>query len=146
MLYITTKENKMDIADVEAFFSALPNKADSFGDEKYRDAMNRIDHAEYLNDGVIRTQMGVTSVEHLSSGCKAILLILMLNGEDKTISIAECGNNAIDYIYELSKDIDIKVYINRGFAIRQQNCECVINDQYVRDAWKIYEILEEETQ
>ena len=61
--------------------------------------MNNIDKAKYLGNGKIETIFGVTWLSNLSSGCKA--LILLNHCKDKIINISECGENVLEYIFNL---------------------------------------------
>ena len=89
-------------------------------------AMKQIDNAILLDEtsGTIQTDFGVTYLDNLSSGCKAVLTFLYIirNKEDYNgkiiLDVTECGANALDILFNFAEqynDMDIT------FLLRHKN-------------------------
>lgn len=80
-----------------------------------------IDNAKIisLDKGLIDTPFGITNVDNLSTGCKTALNVAYLNLHPEidvdTVSLVECGKNAIDCIFKM--DSNIKFYMKNSGAI-----------------------------
>lgn len=110
-IYIKPKDvPKNDFVDsVDTFFSSIMYSLPI--NKKDKEYITQIDKAEYIDNGRIKTVFGDTTVEHLSTGCKT--LILLNHYKNKVISINECGENALDYIYKLPEGsiyMDFAIY------------------------------------
>lgn len=144
MLYITKNRNQTDILDVESFFRVMARDHSLFENDECKRAMKTIDHAKYMGDGIIKTPIGTATITELSTGCKTILLLLLYaNKKEHTISIMECGENALNYIFASSEGLDFHVFLNCGIVL-QQDYSCVIDGKRFHGAVDIYHALEEE--
>lgn len=83
------------IDSVDIFFNSIMYSLSLDNTDVYY--IRVIDSAEYMGNGHIKTVFGITSIENLSTGCKALILIHHYN--DKIININECGENVLDIIY-----------------------------------------------
>lgn len=72
-------------------------------DDKAKDYIFKIDGSEYVNKYVIHSKFDGMSlnIDKLSTGCKTVLNIIY--NPEKIFDIRECGENALDIIYALSK-------------------------------------------
>lgn len=77
--------------------------------DKDREYMKYVDNAIYKGNGYIETTFGVTEIQNLSTGCKALILINHQSELDNAIiSTDECGKNVLNVIYNM--DMDISIY------------------------------------
>lgn len=99
-IYISKKDvpkrNNRFIESVDMFFNSIMYNLSITDKDMYY--MSSIDKADYVGNGRIKTVFGDTTIENLSTGCKA--LILLNHYKDRVISINECGENALDYVYK----------------------------------------------
>lgn len=73
------------------------------GSELEKEAIKLIDKGEYINKTQFRSRYGEpTSIQHLSTGCKAVIMASRLT--DKIVVIDECGFNARDYLINTLKE------------------------------------------
>lgn len=121
MIYIYKSYNNIDklqvIEDPEAFFNGYIT-AQEF-DSTDIDAMKAIDKAELLDKaiGTIKTPRGITSIDHLSTGCKTIIVYnYMLKHIDTKkifLDLSYCGVNALEYIFSIAENQDKIKFILR---------------------------------
>ncbi len=141
MLYVTTDYNKVKIKDIELYFNSIVDKS-IFNTEIYHKIMNLIDNAVYIENDIVETPFGRTTLNNLSTGCKTVMLLIMLSKEKVFIPITECGINAINCIYELSNKIDLYTYTNYGFLLDNRNAICIIDGKEISGVNEIYHKLE----
>ena len=115
MLNIYTLNNNMSkfklIPDVELGFLDVKLSGELFSDNVYNYIMKSIDGISNRKGDYIETVFGSTSMDKLSTGCKAVLLAYYYrNNKDILVNIVECGDNAIEILFKLSKKYDIYVY------------------------------------
>lgn len=70
--------------------------------------LKEIDNAELKENNKVVTPFGYTDISNISTGCK-VLILLNHSKElgNLIISIDECGDNALDFVYDMQ---DIEVY------------------------------------
>lgn len=144
MLTIQTKHyNRPVVKDVESHFRVLLKSGETFSDNIYTEIMKAIDHVNYRNNNIITTPFGDTTLESLSSGCKALLIIVhnSLNNIDNPVSIEECGENALELLFKISDKIDTIAYVCTTITVFKNNIQCKINDKLVKGGLNIYNIL-----
>lgn len=144
MLNIITKniDNKIIIEDVESRFKLLYSQNEIFDAELYLNIMKKIDRVIQKKGKIIETPFNYTTIENLSTGCKALLLILYYkDSENILVSIEECGNNAIEVLFSLCNYMDLNVYVSSYFSIYDENVVCKIDNDYVKGGFSIYERL-----
>lgn len=82
------------------------NKVLGFLEQK--EIIELIDNAKLLdeNTGLIKTPMGLTSVNNLSMGCKTALNVAFVRKHPElnisTINVTECGYNALEVIFSMN--------------------------------------------
>ena len=104
---ITIYKNKKDIPQGmeyvelnDVFFNQ--NTAGKF-DKRAGDIIARIDDSKLLGKFKIESKFNqvILDVDCLSTGCKTVLNVMYF--PDKVFCIKECGDNAIDVIYDLQQ-------------------------------------------
>lgn len=100
MLTIYTDESRLVGKEIKRRIDSLFNGriTESDIDNTAAQLIKRIDGSEY-KDGVVKTPVGNTVLQNLSTGCKAAILIYKF--PDEIFSTRECGNNAILEIIQL---------------------------------------------
>lgn len=139
MIYIYTEPNNMKfINDVESHFKGL-SRLNLFTDEIYTEIMKKIDKISYRKGNFIQTPFGETHIDNISTGCKAVCLAYYYhNQKNILINISECGNNALDVLFNLNNSLNYYLYINRGFNLEKLSYFCYINNIFVNGSFNIY--------
>lgn len=108
---VTSLENlKPDLIDFESYFNITISARDL--DSTDLDIMKHIDDAELLDNnlGTIKTKFGITSLRHLSTGCKVVLSYryIIKNNVYKNgvLDITECGFNALEELFSAVDDFN----------------------------------------
>ena len=119
MLYIETKRKEKEfIWDVEVAF----NKSIQLGIKSiplYNKVLKIIDKAEVVGIDAVRTPLGITSIEHISSGSKCLLLAL--KNPDVVVNFDEAGPNVLKLANEMAVSRDIKIYLSMPRLIPGKN-------------------------
>lgn len=70
-------------------------------DERAVNIIYAIDHSKMVDQFSVQSRFdgSLLNIDKLSSGCKTVLNVMY--NEDKVFDIRECGENAVDAIYEL---------------------------------------------
>lgn len=91
----STKEKYQTRTDINKMFDMIDVK----GTEKERLALQLIDKATYKNELEVIDRFGdKISINNISTGCKAVIVILNSN---EPVSTIECGMNALSTIFSL---------------------------------------------
>lgn len=91
----STKEKYQTRTDINKMFDMIDVK----GTEKERLALHLIDRATYKNELEVIDRFGdKISISNISTGCKAVIVILNSN---EPVSTIECGMNALSTIFSL---------------------------------------------
>lgn len=91
----STKEKYQTRTDINKMFDMIDVK----GTEKERLALQLIDKATYKNELEVVDRFGdKISISNISTGCKAVIVIL---NSKEPISTIECGMNALSVIFSL---------------------------------------------
>ena len=142
MLYITTDEKNIFIKDVELSFNLIDKKL--FNKDVYFQIMKQIDNAICIEEDIIKTPFGNTSMNNLSTGCKTALLLIYFSGQKKYIPITGCGINAIECLFDLAESYDLYAYMNYGFMMSnsKENASCLIDDKLIKGRKEIFYTLQ----
>lgn len=96
--------NRKVINDPDSFFSAHVSHHQF--DENNEKVIEEIDGAKLIdcNLGTIKTPLGLTDINHLSSGCKTVLdyLYITRNNDklkDFALNVTICGYNALESLF-----------------------------------------------
>lgn len=109
----STKEKYQTRTDINKMFDMIDVK----GTEKERLALQLIDKATYKNELEVIDRFGdKISISNISTGCKAVIVIL---NSKEPISTIECGMNALSVIFSL----------------------CDNGTVYVRDIWDKFPVI-----
>lgn len=91
----STKEKYQTRTDINKMFDMIDVK----GTEKERLALQLIDKATYKNELEVIDRFGdKISINNISTGCKAVIVIL---NSKEPVSTIECGMNALSVIFSL---------------------------------------------
>lgn len=77
-----------------------------------KEIMGKIDKATYIGKGGIETPYGITNIYDLSSGTKTVLNIV--NNPDRIFDATDCGENALEVLFELIDGTDIKIILRHS--------------------------------
>lgn len=83
------------------------------------------------NMGYVITPFGATDYDGISTGCKAAILCRWAQHKDVVISLIECGQNAIDFIFENFDNIH--VYLPYETDILDSGKQILVNDKKAYD-------------
>ena len=72
-------------------------------DERAKEIVEKIDGTEILSKYKVKSRFGdeILNIDKLSSGCKTVLNVLY--NSDKVFWIMECGENALEVLFQLEK-------------------------------------------
>lgn len=97
---------------------------------QYFDVMLKIDQAHILDrdSGLIKTPIGLTSFENLSTGCKTVINCLYLRDYRgildipflEVVRVTECGYNALNVLFEYG-DLGLVYLLEHNNLISQIN-------------------------
>lgn len=104
MINIVTKKPKHNFVNgIDAEFNFYINGKD-LDNERCASVMKKIDSAKMVdsNTEIISTPYGATTIQHLSTGCKVVLLYIVNNSNDvyKCLNIVQAGPNALDVLFD----------------------------------------------
>ena len=148
-LYTDKKYVKGDvITDNEAFFDRYIT-AKSI-DETGRGYLEQIDGARILDDelGTVRTPLGTTILENISTGAKTVLNLLYLQKNNKAaaVDVTECGANALDAVFTLIDNNDgaVRVVLSHAETYKCKDRDyCVNGERIAHDAAGLCSVLME---
>lgn len=133
------------IVDNDSFF--INNIFTKCLSEKGLEIIKEIDKAEVLDKktGAIKTPYGITSLNHLSTGCKTALNVLYLCEHPSdfprilAVDATECGSNAIDVLLECldQYDRDLSIIIEHNNDLYK----CKERDYLVDNSTRITNLL-----
>ena len=98
--------NKEYIKDIEASFAFYKDAIVKL--PQLKEVCSTIDNISYIKGAYIETPFGATSIDDLSTGCKALLLAILLSAEDIIVSFVESGENVLSFA--LRKGYKINIY------------------------------------
>ena len=143
MINIVTKKPKENfINGVDAAFNLYVNGSD-LDNDKCASVMQKIDNAKMLdpNTELIVTPYGATTIQHLSTGCKTVLLYLVnySKGIFNKINIVQSGPNALEVLFdciEENKDDRTKFYTAHAGGLEEcRDRDFNINGEYWRQLY-----------
>lgn len=110
MLYIyVTGDPEGCIFNVESYFR-LKKKKDWFNREDVKKVIYDIDSTIAVKDEYLESPVfGGMAPERLSTGCKAVILMLVT---DEMIYATKCGDNCIPSILEIAETKDIRICLH----------------------------------
>lgn len=112
MLYIYTdaEYEKGCIRNVDGYFNRNKEK-DWFNKDTVKEIIKGIDNTIAVKDEYLESPVfGGMSPERLSSGCKAVILMEVL--DNKNIYATHCGDNCAKYILEVAKRKDVTITLH----------------------------------
>lgn len=126
------------IADPDAEFRTLSKIDDIIkGNAEMQEVLRRIDGVTEYNGGFLKTKYGVTSIQNISTGSKAAILLMM--NPDKIVNDFELGNNIKELIRQQTRNFNIKF---NGIAWKlNENDSMIIDDKQVTGRMNILKAL-----
>ena len=118
-VYIENRPEKM-ITDVDGVFKIFANR--DMKDPVALKLMEAIDGAVYASGDCIRTPFGTTSLNNLSSGCKAALLAIW---SGVAVNLTLAGDNDYEALLKYAKDRDMHVWTHNRLMVDSGEIVCV---------------------
>lgn len=117
--------NKEYVRDVVAYFD---NEYESIiCNEYFEYVIKNIDKSERIAQDVIRTPFGVTTVENISTGSKALLVALSEPG--LVVNFLETGDNVLNLALDMSDHYDMTIYLDKPVVVKKCDIEIEINNK-----------------
>lgn len=102
-----------------------------------QDVLRQIDGVTEYNGGFLKTKYGVTSIQDISTGSKAAILLMM--NPDKVVNDFELGNNIKELMRQQTRNFNIKF---NGIAWKlNENDSIIVDDQQVTGRMNILRAL-----
>ena len=112
--------NKEYIKDIEASFAFYKDAIVKL--PQLKEVCSTIDNISYIKGAYIETPFGATSIDDLSTGCKALLLAILLSAEDIIVSFVESGENVLSFA--LRKGYKINIYCLSTLQVNKEANKC----------------------
>lgn len=126
------------IVDPDAEFRTL-FKIDAIikNNTEMQDVLRQIDGVTEYNGGFLKTKYGVTSIQNISTGSKAAILLMM--NPDKVVNDFELGNNIKELMRQQTRNYNIKF---NGIAWKlNENDSMIVDDKQVTGRMNILKAL-----
>lgn len=102
-----------------------------------QDVLRQIDGVTEYNGGFLKTKYGVTSIQNISTGSKAAILLMM--NPDKVVNDFELGNNIKELMRQQTRNFNIKF---NGIAWKlNENDSMIVDDKQVTGRMNILKTL-----
>lgn len=126
------------IVDPDAEFRTLFKIDDIIkNNTEMQDVLRQIDGVTEYNGGFLKTKYGVTSIQNISTGSKAVILLIM--NPDKIVNDFELGNNIKELIRQQNRNFNIKF---NGIAWKLNETDSmIIDDKQVTGRMNILKAL-----
>ena len=109
-------------------------------DSRAKSIIEKIDDSQLIGKFKIESKFNdvTLDIDHLSTGCKTVLNVLYF--PDKVFCLKECGDNALEILYELKdgavySDYAIIPFDMDAVKVSDQNGIRVISDYYQLKEW-----------
>ena len=108
-------------------------------DKEDMDIIGLIDNATVIDEksSSIQTKFGVTNYRSLSSGCKTVLNLLYIIKNNLTVAVdvTECGQNALEVIFEIIDKFEkaIPIILRHNSIIGCTRRNFTVNDEDIID-------------
>lgn len=102
-----------------------------------QDVLRQIDGVTEYNGGFLKTKYGVTSIQNISTGSKAAILLMM--NPDKVVNDFELGNNIKELMRQQTRNFNIKF---NGIAWKlNENDSMIVDNKQVTGRMNILKAL-----
>ncbi len=109
MINIYVNEPQNLIKAVDSWFDRNKTK-DWFNRQDVKDVIKIIDKTDAIKDEYLESPIfGAISPDKLSTGCKALILMLI---QDRPVYATKCGDNCIDSIVNIGEKKDISICLH----------------------------------
>ena len=134
MLHIYVKEPEGLIKNIDSWFNRNKTK-DWFNRQDVKDIIYKIDKTKAIKDEYLESPVfGGMSPDRLSSGCKALILMLV---QDRPVYATRCGDNCIESIVDIAKTKDLYICLHHPMKFPKDI------EAYMEDTSKIVSTREE---
>ena len=114
MLHIYVHEPNNLIKAVDSFFNRNKSKA-WFNRQDVKDIISEIDKTIAVKDEYLESPVfGGMSPDRLSTGCKALILMLV---QDRPVYATKCGDNCVPRILEIAKNKELYICIHHALPL-----------------------------
>ena len=140
---ITIFKNKKDIPQEMEYIELndiyFNQNTSSKLDDKAKNIIEIIDGAKLISKYRIQSRFDeiILDIDKLSAGCKTVLNVLY--NPDKVFCLKECGNNALELLYQLEAGNVYSDYALIPFDMEVVNVQTFLGQKEIRD----YEELKE---
>ena len=140
---ITIFKNKKDIPQEMEYIELndiyFNQNTSSKLDDKAKNIIETIDGAKLISKYRIQSRFDeiILDIDKLSAGCKTVLNVLY--NPDKVFCLKECGNNALEILYQLELGNVYSDYALIPFDMEVVNVQTSLEQKEIRD----YEELKE---
>lgn len=126
------------IVDPDAEFRTMFKIEDIIkNNTEMQDVLRQIDGVTEYNGGFLKTKYGVTSIQNISTGSKAAILLMM--NPDKVVNDFELGNNIKELMRQQTRNFNIKF---NGIAWKLNETDSmIIDDKQVTGRMNILKAL-----
>lgn len=125
-IYINNGYTKDCIRNVTGYFNRNKKK-DWFNIPLVKKIIKGIDDTIAVKDEYLESPVfGGMSPEHLSTGCKAVILMAVL--EHPNVYATKCGDNCATYIIETAKNKDVTITLHHCMLFPLDGFEAYIID------------------
>lgn len=126
------------IVDPDAEFRTLSKIDDIIkGNAEMQEVLRQIDGVTEYNGGFLKTKYGVTSIQNISTGSKAAILLMM--NPDKIVNDFELGNNIKELMRQQTRKFNIKF---NGIAWKlNENDSMIVDNKQVTGRMNILKAL-----
>lgn len=126
------------IVDPDAMFRTMFKIEDIIkNNTEMQDVLRQIDGVTEYNGGFLKTKYGVTSIQNISTGSKAAILLII--NPDKVVNDFELGNNIKELMRQQTRNFNIKF---NGIAWKlNENDSMIVDDKQVTGRMNILKTL-----
>lgn len=138
---------KEGITHIDAFFDNTVVRTDlKEQEEKF---INKFEQAEFIDETeeLLKGRFGMYPMNKISSGVKTLLVLSLISrgviGKPSYLNVTECGNNILDYVFQLADKIDLPLILNHTELYGVKNYNFIVNDKHnVNDIVELVDILD----
>lgn len=126
------------IVDPDAMFRTMFKIEDIIkNNTEVQDVLRQIDGVTEYNGGFLKTKYGVTSIQNISTGSKAAILLMM--NPNKVVNDFELGNNIKELMRQQNRNYNIKF---NGIAWKlNENDSMIVDDKQITGRMNILKAL-----
>ena len=121
------------IYDCELYFKQLVAQGENFNQQIYKQIIQDIDKVDMIDDKVIETPFGKTSINDIQTGCKTVLLAIYfcIHKLKYIVNLEECGQNAIQSLIDIQTKNNIETFgfVENGVQMYYGRSQCRLDNK-----------------